>query len=111
MSSTALDHLKRPTATMHAVLRTYSGPGAGELFDILDKNKAEIEQLMRAIKGFGGYTLVRTADGGYSLSVFADEAGTAEGVRVARDWVAKNASQTGVSAPTIMEGTTILHAI
>ena len=111
MSSTELDHLERPTAAMHAVLRTYSGSGARELFDILDKNKAEVEQLMRAVKGFGGYTLVRTADGGYSLSVFADEAGSAEAVRVARDWVAKNARQTGVSAPTVLEGTTILHTI
>ena len=111
MSSIPLDYLQRPMATMHAILRTYSGSGARELFDILDKNKGEVEQLMRAIKGFGSYTLVRTADGGYSLSVFADEAGTAEGVRVAGDWVAKNASQTGVGAPTVREGTTILHAI
>lgn len=34
---------------MHAVLRTYSGSGAKELFDILEKNKGEVEQLMRAI--------------------------------------------------------------
>ena len=45
---------------MHAVLRSYSGSGAKELFDILEKNKAEVERLMRAIKGFGSYTLVRT---------------------------------------------------
>ena len=95
---------------MHAVLRTYTGSGAKELFDILDKNKAEVEQLMRSINGFGSYALVRTADGGYSLSVFANEAGTAESVAVARDWVAKNAGETGVGAPTVKEGTTILHA-
>jgi hypothetical protein len=96
---------------MHAVLRTYSGSGAKELFDILEKNKAEVERLMRAIKGFRSYALVRTADEGYSLSVFADEAGTAESVRVARDWVAKNAGHVGAGAPTAKEGTTILHAI
>lgn len=95
---------------MHAVLRTYSGSGAGDLFDILEKNKAEVERLMRGIKGFRSYTLVRTADEGYSLSVFADETGTAESVRVARDWVAKNAGQVGVGAPTVRDGTTILHA-
>ena len=96
---------------MHAVLRTYSGSGANELFDILDRHKAEVEQLMRGIKGFGSYTLVRTSEGGYSLSVFADEAGTAESVSVARDWVAKNAGHVGAGAPTAKEGTTILHAI
>jgi hypothetical protein len=95
---------------MHAVLRTYSGSGAKELFDLLEKDKDEVEQLMRAIKGFGSYTLVRTENGGYSLSVFADEAGTAESVRVARDWVAKNA-KTAVGGPTVTEGTTILHAV
>jgi len=95
---------------MHAVLRTYSGSGAKELFDILEKNKGEVEQLMRAIKGFGSYTLVRTVEGGYSLAVFADEAATTESVKIARDWVGKNAGQTGVGAPTVREGTTILHA-
>lgn len=111
MSSIALGHLEDSNDTMHAVLRTYSGSGAKELFDILEKNKGEIEQLMRSITGFGSYTLVRTTDGGYSLSAFADEAGTAESVRVARDWVAKNAGQTGTTAPTVREGTTILHAV
>lgn len=95
---------------MHAVLRTYTGSGAKDLFDILEKNKAEVEWLMRAIKGFRSYALVQTADEGYSLSVFADEAGTAESVRVARDWVANNAGHVGVGAPTVKEGTTILHA-
>lgn len=95
---------------MHAVIRSYSGNGAAELMDVLERNRAEVERLMRAIEGFVSYTLVRTAEGGYSLSVFADETGTTESVRVARDWVARNAAQTGVAAPTVMEGTTILHA-
>lgn len=79
--------------------------------DVLAGSSAEVERLMRAIKGFGSYTLVRTDAGGYSLSVFADEAGTAESVRVARDWVAKNAAHTGVAAPTVIEGATVLHAV
>ena len=95
---------------MHAVLRQYSGSGAVELMGILERSSAEVERLMRAIQGFRSYTLVRTADGGYSFSVFDDEAGTAESVRVARDWVAKNAGQTGAAAPTVTEGSTILHA-
>jgi hypothetical protein len=57
-------------AHMHAVIRNYSGKGAKELFDVLEKNKAEIEKLIRAIKGFVGYSLVRTHDGGFSMSVF-----------------------------------------
>jgi hypothetical protein len=94
---------------MHAVVRTYSGKGAKELLDILEKNKAEVEKLIRAVKGFVSYSLVRTADGGVSVSIFQDKAGTGESVRVAREWVAKNAGTTGAAAPTIAEGTVILQ--
>ena len=37
---------------MHAVVRTYSGKGAKELLDVLEKNKGEVGRLIRAVKGF-----------------------------------------------------------
>ena len=55
---------------MHAVVRTYSGKGAKELMDVLEKNKAEVERLIRAVQGFVSFSLVRTASGGCSVSVF-----------------------------------------
>jgi len=95
---------------MHAVVRSYSGKGSKELTGLLEKNKAEIEKLLiRAIKGFVSYSLVRTQDGAFSVSVFQDKAGADESVRVARDWIGKNASATGVQAPTVSEGAVILH--
>ena len=94
---------------MHAVIRTYSGKGAKELFDVLEKNKADVEKLIRSVKGFVSYSMVRTAGGGFSVSVCQDKAGTDESVRVARDWIAKNAGNTGVAPPTISEGTVILQ--
>jgi hypothetical protein len=94
---------------MHAVIRTYSGKGAKELFDVLDKSKADVEKIIRAVKGFVSYSLVRTAGGGFSVSVYQDKAGAEESVRVARDWITKNAGNTGVAAPTISEGTIILQ--
>ena len=94
---------------MHAVVRNYSGKGAKELFDILEKNKAEVERLIRAVKGFVSYSLVRTADGGFSVSVYQDKTGTDESLRVARDWIGKNAGHTGIAAPTISEGVTVLQ--
>jgi hypothetical protein len=94
---------------MHTVIRTYSGKGAKELFAILEKNKAEVERLIRAIKGFVSYSLVRTASGGFSVSVYQDKTGTDESSRVARDWVAKNAGKTGVGPPTVSEGTVIVQ--
>ena len=93
---------------MHAVTRSYSGKGAKELIDVLEKNKADVEKLIRSIKGFVSYSLVRTPEGGFSVSVFQDKAGVEESVRVAREWVAKNASNTGAAAPTVSEGTVIL---
>ena len=41
---------------MHAVVRTYSGKGAIELMDVLEKNKAEVERLIRAVQGFVSFS-------------------------------------------------------
>ena len=94
---------------MHAVVRNYSGKGAKELIDLIEKNKPEVERLIRGVKGFVSYSLVRTADGGYSVSVYEDKAGTDESMRVARNWIAKNANTTGVAAPSVAEGTVLLQ--
>ena len=80
---------------MHAVVRTYSGKGAKELLDVLEKNRGEVERLIRGVKGFVSFSLVHTSEGGFSVSVFNDKSGTDESVRVARDWIAKNAANTG----------------
>ncbi|HUB94355.1 MAG TPA: hypothetical protein VL993_00470 [Stellaceae bacterium] len=94
---------------MHVVTRTYSGKGAKELMDVLEKNKGEVERLIRGIKGFVSYSMARTADGGFTVSVYQDKAGTDESVRVAREWVQKNASHTGAAAPVVLEGSSILQ--
>ena len=94
---------------MHAVIRNYSGKGAKKLIDIVERNKAEVEKLMRPIKGFVSYSLVRTSKGGFSVTVCKDKAGTDESIRAARDWITKNARDTGAAKPTISEGGVILH--
>src|SRR5262245_51205476 len=88
-------------SVMHAVVRNYSGKGTKALFDLLEKNKEEVESLIRVVKGFVSYSLVRTTRGGFSVSVYQDKAGADESTRVAREWIAKNASKTGVARPTI----------
>ncbi|SCU93934.1 conserved hypothetical protein [Cupriavidus necator] len=95
---------------MHSVIRTYSGSGAKELFELLEKRTAEVEALMRSVQGFVCYTLARTADGGFSVTTCNDKAGVDESVQKAKDWIAANAAGIGASAPTISEGTVILHA-
>jgi len=94
---------------MYTVVRTYSGKGAKELFDTLEKHKADVEKLMRSVKGFVGYTLARSGDGGFSVTVCKDRAGVDESVQKAKDWIAKNAASTGVAAPKVSEGSVIAH--
>src|SRR5260221_11600092 len=57
-------------SVMHAVIRSYSGKGTKALFDLLEKNKGEVESLIRGVKGFVSYSLVRTTRGGFSVSVY-----------------------------------------
>ncbi len=95
---------------MHSVIRTYSGSGAKELFDLLEKRTPEVESLMRSVQGFVCYTLARTSDGGFSVTTCNGKAGVDESVQKAKDWIAANAAGTNASAPAISEGTVILHA-
>jgi hypothetical protein len=94
---------------MHAVVRTYSGKGAKELLDVAAKHKQDLDHLFRSIKGFVSYTLARTSDGGISVTVCEDKAGVDESVHKAREWIAKNAANTGVAAPKVAEGSVILN--
>ena len=94
---------------MHAVIRTFSGSGATKLLDLLEGRRGEVEGIIRPVKGFVSYSLIRTADSGVSVTVCEDKAGTDESSRLAREWIGKNAADLGVSPPTVAEGTVILH--
>lgn len=94
---------------MHAVIRTYSGEGAKELFDLLEKRKSDVESLMRSVKGFVSYSLIRTGEGGVSVTVCQDKTGTDESVQKAKDWIEQNGSSIGASAPKVSEGPAILQ--
>jgi len=97
---------------MDVVVRTYTGKGSKELFSLLEQRSAEVEKLMRSVKGFESYTLARSSngEGGLSMTVCQDKAGTEESVRVAKDWIAKNAGNIGVDAPKVSQGSIIIHA-
>jgi hypothetical protein len=94
---------------MHVVVRTYSGKGAKELFDLLEKRKADVESIIRSVSGFVSYTLARSSDGGFSVTVCQSKAGADESLKVARDWIAKNAGNIAVGAPMVSEGAVITH--
>lgn len=94
---------------MHAVVRNYSGSGAKELFDLLEERKAEVESIMRPVTGLVTYSMIRTDDGGVTVTVCQDKAGTDESIRVAREWIQENASDMGSSPPAVSEGSTLVQ--
>jgi hypothetical protein len=93
---------------MHAVVRRYMG--ASQLFDELERRSNDVEQLMRGVPGFVSYCLIRSGDGGCSVTVCQDRQGTEESTRVASDWIRQNLSGMAGSAPEVMEGNVILKA-
>ncbi len=94
---------------MHAVVRNYSGAGAKQLFDLLEQRKAEVEATLRKVPGLVSYTMLRSGDGGISVTVCKDKTGTDESLKIAREWIQKNASNIHASPPAVMEGSVIVQ--
>jgi len=93
---------------MYAVVRTYSGQGASELFDLLGQREEDVTALISGVPGFVNYAAVRSGDGGVTVTVCEDKAGTDESSRRAAEWVTENVSTTA-EAPAITEGSTVLQ--
>ena len=94
---------------MHVVSRLHAGPGAKELFDLLNERKGDVEALLRGVDGLVSYTLFWTDNGGVSVTVCRDKAGTDESVQVAREWIVKHAAHLKVGPPALAEGDAIVH--
>ncbi|MGB5652108.1 MAG: hypothetical protein WBM59_18670 [Sedimenticolaceae bacterium] len=94
---------------MYAVVRNYSGAGAKELFELLDEGKSDVETALRAVEGFVSYTLVRTNEGGVSVTVCQDQDGTDESSQVARDWIKANTAGLDTNPPTVSKGPVIFR--
>lgn len=94
---------------MHAVIRTYVNAASKKLFDVLEERKGDVEAAIRKVPGLVSYTLLRSSDGGVSITVCQDKAGADESVRIAREWVRTNASDVGAHPPEVTEGSVILQ--
>ncbi len=94
---------------MYAIVRNYSGAGAKQLFEVLERRKAEVEATIRQVPGLVTYALVRSGDGGMSITVCQDKAGADESVKVAREWIKKNAADVPAYPPAIMEGQVLVQ--
>jgi hypothetical protein len=93
---------------MYAVVRSYSGQGASELFDQLEQRNDEIKDLIGGVPGFVSYTAFRSAEGGATVTVCQDKTGTDESSRRAAEWVKENISA-AANPPVITEGGTVAH--
>jgi hypothetical protein len=93
---------------MYAVVRSYSGPGASEVFDLLGQREEDVTSLIGGVPGFVSYAAFRSGDGGSTMTVCEDKAGTDESSRRAADFVKENLGSTG-NPPAITEGTTVLQ--
>lgn len=93
---------------MHAVVRTYSGQGASELFDELERHEDEVKDLIGGVDGFVSYAAIRSNGGGMTMTVCEDKSGTDESSRRAAAWVKENVHAT-VDPPEITEADTTLQ--
>ena len=91
---------------MYAIVRNYSG--ASQIFEELESKKDDVERVIRGVPGLVSYTLFRTTDGGVSVTVCQDKAGTDESVKVAAEWIRENITG-GSNPPAISERSTILQ--
>jgi hypothetical protein len=93
---------------MYAVVRTYSGQGASELFELLGQRETDVKGIMTGVEGFVSYVAVRTGDGGVAVTVCDEQAGAEESSRRAAEWVKANLS-VPVDPPAITDGDAVLH--
>jgi hypothetical protein len=93
---------------MYMVVRSYSGQGASELFDLLGEREEDVKSLISGVPGFVSYAAVRRVDGGMTVTVCQEKAGTDESSQRAAAWVKENVSAMA-NPPVVTEGSTILH--
>lgn len=89
---------------MHTVVRIYSGKGAAETVDKIISSKKSVKALMHSVKGFVDYSIVKTDDGGFSITVCKTEKASDAITALAREWVLAHASQFKSKPPRIMRG-------
>jgi hypothetical protein len=93
---------------MYVVVRGYSEQGASALFDLLGQREEDVKALISGVPGFVSYAAFRSGDGGMTVTICQDKAGTDESSRRAAEWVRENVSTT-VDPPAVTQGSTVLQ--
>jgi heme-degrading monooxygenase HmoA len=91
----------------YAVVRHYKESQG--LIDELGRRAEDVETLIRGVEGFISYALVRTDNGGYSVSIYETSDGVEESTRRAREYIQQNLSEMSVSPPEVLGGETLIQ--
>ena len=54
---------------VYVVVRSYSGQGASDLFDLLGQREQDVKNLISGVPGFVSYAAFRSGDGGMTVTV------------------------------------------
>jgi heme-degrading monooxygenase HmoA len=92
---------------MYAVIRRYKGATA--LFEELAKREQDVKNVVLTVPGFISYYLVRSADGGATITVCQDQAGTAESVKRAAAFIRENLPNVAGDPPELTEGEVLFN--
>ena len=93
---------------MHAVIRKYTA--SPDVMKEARPKLAQLEQTMRQTPGFVAYYFVETKDGVATITITEDEAGTQESMSRAANWVQQNLPNSGLGAPEVIRGETLISA-
>jgi len=94
---------------MHAVFRSYSGPGAHDLLDMLTDCQCEFEADIRQVAGFKSWSLIRTDDGCMIVTICADKKSANDSREVTREWLRDYEPGFGVGMPLVADGPVASH--
>jgi hypothetical protein len=86
---------------MYAVLRRYADRA---VLEAIAARQADVEAVLRGVPGFVAYYALRSGEGGVTVTLCQDQAGTAESTRRAAAWVRENVSAAAGSPPEVTEG-------
>ncbi len=89
---------------MYGVIRRYQNP---KLIETLQQRQQDVENVIRPIPGFVAYYIIKSSDGGATVTVCQDKSGTDASVQRAADWVRQNAPHAAGTPPEITEGEVI----
>jgi hypothetical protein len=92
---------------MYATLRRYTGNP--DLATKLLAHRKDIESLIRGVKGFEAYYMVKTGDGIVSVTICEERAGTEESNKKAATWIKENLSAVVKRAPELIAGEVVMQ--